>query len=121
MAKGISLHIGLNNVDPAHYQGWDGQLTACEFDAHDMEAIAKKQGFGKRTRLLSAQGTAEVVIAAISDAARQLAAGAFFLLTYSGHGGQVPDTNHDEDMNDRQDETWVLYDRELIDDELFAL
>ncbi|HEY9770382.1 MAG TPA: hypothetical protein V6C71_18145 [Coleofasciculaceae cyanobacterium] len=24
--KGISLHIGLNQVDPAHYQGWDGKL-----------------------------------------------------------------------------------------------
>ena len=32
-ARGISLHIGLNAVDPAQYEGWDGALTACEFDA----------------------------------------------------------------------------------------
>jgi hypothetical protein len=37
MARGISLHIGLNRVDPDHYDGWDGALTACEFDAEDME------------------------------------------------------------------------------------
>jgi hypothetical protein len=42
-----------------------------------------------------------------------------FLLTYSGHGGQVPDTNGDEP--DRKDETWVLYDGELVDDELHEL
>jgi hypothetical protein len=28
MPIGASLHIGLNAVDPKHYSGWDGQLTA---------------------------------------------------------------------------------------------
>ena len=51
MARGISLHIGLNRVDPAHYQGWDGALTACEFDANDMRAIAVSQGFEPRSLL----------------------------------------------------------------------
>ena len=45
MAQGISVHIGLNRVDPAQYEGWDGQLAACEADAKDMEALAKAQGF----------------------------------------------------------------------------
>ena len=45
MPKGISIHIGLNSVDPAHYEGWDGALAACEADAKDMYALAKKQGF----------------------------------------------------------------------------
>ena len=26
MATGLSLHIGLNGVDPKHYAGWDGEL-----------------------------------------------------------------------------------------------
>jgi hypothetical protein len=39
MARGVSLHIGLNRVDPAHYDGWDGTLNACEFDANAMRAI----------------------------------------------------------------------------------
>ena len=38
MGRGMSLHIGLNSVDPEHYQ-WDGALAACEFDATDMEAL----------------------------------------------------------------------------------
>ena len=119
MAKGISLHIGLNHVDPAHYQGWEGPLKGCEQDAHDMEAIADRQGF-TTTLLLNEQATADIVKVAISTAAGQLKSGDIFLFTYSGHGGQVPDGNGDE-TEDNFDETWVLYDRELVDDELYAL
>ena len=45
MVKGIALTIGLNFVDPSHYAGWDGQLSACEYDAEDMTDIAKSKGF----------------------------------------------------------------------------
>jgi hypothetical protein len=60
------------------------------------------------------------VAAGIECAAQELAAGDLFLLTYWGHGGQVPDRN-DELESDRADETWLLYNRQLVDDELFAL
>ena len=43
-AKAIALHLGLNAVDPNAYGGWDGPLAACEFDAHDMAAIAASKG-----------------------------------------------------------------------------
>jgi hypothetical protein len=116
--RALSLHIGLNNVDPSHYGGWNGQLAACVFDANDMTALAKSQGF-KPTTLLNGQATSNAVGGAISAAASRLKTGDIFLLTYSGHGGQVPDTNGDEE--DKFDETWVLYDRQLVDDELYAL
>ena len=119
MARGISLHIGLNQVDPAHYDGWDGALNACEFDANDMQAIAESRGF-ETTKLLTAEATADAVIAAIERAAGELAQGDLFLCSYSGHGGQVPDRNG-EDEEDRSDETWLAYDRQIIDDELYAL
>jgi metacaspase-1 len=119
MALGISLHIGLNRVDPAHYQGWDGELTACEFDANDMRAIAEGQGFEPRS-LLTKEATSDAVLAAIERAAGELDRGDLFLCTYSGHGGQVPDRNG-EGEEDRSDETWVAYDRQIVDDELYAL
>src|SRR5215831_2039062 len=119
MAKGISLHIGLNRVDPAHYEGWDGTLNACEADAHDMQALAKANKFKAMPLLLTERATTKAVSLAIKKAARNLAKGDIFLLTYSGHGGQVRDTNGDEP--DRMDETWVLFDRQLVDDELYAL
>ena len=50
MTKGLSIHIGLNSVDPNHYKDqngnpWPGHLVACESDARAMQAIADKQGF----------------------------------------------------------------------------
>ncbi|MCH5597326.1 caspase family protein [Niabella ginsengisoli] len=39
-----------------------------------------------------------------------------FFISYSGHGAYVPDKNKDE--IDGKDETWCLYDRMILDDEL---
>lgn len=120
MARGISIHVGLNRVDPRHYQGWSGDLAACEFDAQDVEVIAKEQGFTSKL-FLTEQATAQNIIGAIAQATDELRRGDLFWLTYSGHGGQVPDINGLEDEDDELDETWCLYDRQLIDDELYAL
>ncbi|WP_447728306.1 caspase family protein [Sphingomonas koreensis] len=115
MAKGISLHIGLNRIDPAHYAGWSGPLIACEADAQDMQLIARSQGFSSST-LLTAGATRKAVLDGIAGAADSLANGDTFLLTMAAHGSQVPDLNGDE--ADIHDETWCLYDGQLIDDEL---
>ena len=109
----------MNKVDPAHYDGWDGALTACEFDANDMQSIAAARGFEPKI-LLTQDAKSEAVVKAIEDAAGELEAGDVFLLTYSGHGGQVPDA-HGGDEEDRSDETWLLFDRQLVDDELYGL
>ena len=115
-AKAISLHLGLNGVSAAAYSGWGGPLAACEFDANDMAAIAKAKGM-KSTVLLTKKATRAQLLAGMRAAAKALKSGDLFFMTYSGHGGQVPDTNGDEP--DGQDETWCLYDGQLIDDELY--
>jgi hypothetical protein len=112
----LSLHIGLNEVSASAYAGWTGPLAACEFDAHDMEAIAKAKGM-KPTKLLTKKGTRANVLGAIRKAAKALGAGDLFFISYSGHGGQVPDVSGEE--ADKQDETWCLFDGQLIDDELY--
>jgi hypothetical protein len=119
MATRRSIHIGLNSVDPDHYDGWVGTLMACEFDAEDMQKLAESRGF-QPTKLLTQQAKADAVVAEIDKAANELSDGDFLFLTYSGHGGQVPDKNAEEEP-DRSDETWCLYDRQLVDDELYAL
>jgi len=116
--KGISLHVGLNRVDPVHYAGWKGELAGCENDARDMETIAKAQGFVTQS-LLTKGATSTAFLDAIENGAKELVEDDFFLLTYSGHGGQINDVNNDEP--DGLDETWALYDRELVDDELYAM
>jgi hypothetical protein len=112
-AKALSLHLGLNSVSPAAYDGWDGPLAACEFDAHDMAALAKTKGMTP-TVLLTKKATRAALLAAMRKAAKALKAGDLFFMSYSGHGGQMPDTNGDEP--DKKDETWCLFDGQLIDD-----
>ena len=114
--RALSIHVGLNAVSPAHYEGWSGELAACEFDAKDMAAIAKAARM-KPTILLTKNATRRKVLAAIRAAAKQLKSGDLLFLTYSGHGGQVPDVTGEED--DKLDETWCFFDAQLIDDELF--
>jgi hypothetical protein len=121
-AKGVSLHLGLNLVDPEHYEGWDGPLAACELDANDMATLAKSRGMAP-TVLLTAQAKRERVLKGIRAAAKKLKKGDLFFLTFSGHGGQVSDVSGDEEdmagLGDKKDETWCLFDGQLIDDELY--
>lgn len=100
-ANARSLHIGLNLVSAAAYEGWTGPLAACEFDANDMAAIAKTKGMTS-TVLLTKKATRAAVLASMRAAARALKAGDLFFLSYSGHGGQVKDANGDEP--DKKDE-----------------
>lgn len=118
MVKGISINIGINSVDPVHYQGWDGKLTACENDAKSMQDIAIKQGF-QTNLLLTKKATADAILQAIAKAANDLDTNDFLFLTASLHGGQLIDDDSDEE--DGQDETWCAYDREILDDELAVL
>lgn len=123
VAKGYSLHIGLNSVNPDDYEGWDGALTACEFDARDMAELARAVGYEPKL-MLTTDATRKAVIAAIRAAAKKMKSGDIFLMSYSGHGGQVPDYSGDEAMDeasDLVDETLCLYDGQVIDDELYAL
>lgn len=114
--KGYSLHIGLNSVNPANYGGWSGPLKACEADANDMQHIASSMGYVKITKLLTAQATRNAVINTLNTYASKLIAGDILFISYSGHGGQVPDYSGDE--ADNMDETWCLYDGQITDDEL---
>lgn len=115
--QALSLHIGINEVSAAHYEGWTGPLAACEFDAHDMAAIAASTGM-KSTLLITKKATRANLLAALNKAAKALVAGDFFFMSFSGHGGQVPDVSGEE-KDDKQDETWCLFDGQLIDDELY--
>jgi lysophospholipase L1-like esterase len=116
--RGYSLHIGLNAVDPGHYGG-PQTLYGCHNDAQAMAAIARECGYDVMGVLLDKAGTVKAVQTAIRKAAKELAAGDIFLITYAGHGASVPDYSGDE-RDDGRDETWCLFDRQLLDDELYA-
>ena len=119
-SQGYSLHIGLNRVDQNHYLGLE-ELRSAVNDAQDMQKLAEKIFRFDHTELIAdEQATAGKVLEALGRYARLLQPGGLFLLTYSGHGGTVEDPFFMKKKGDEaEDETWCLYDRQLIDDELY--
>ncbi|MCC6373080.1 MAG: caspase family protein [Bacteroidia bacterium] len=116
MAKGLSLNIGLNELKKGFYES-RGALPSPENDARAMAALALMEGYNAPMLLLTQNATKHNLIEHLNFCAKELEAGDTFLLSYSGHGGQVMDTNGDE--TDGKDETWCLFDEHLIDDELY--
>lgn len=115
MAYAISIHIGLNKIDAKHY-GSDGALKGCINDANAMHTIAKTKGYDESYVFIDKDGTYKKVVTQFKKAARKLKKGDFLFISYAGHGSSVWDNNNDE--ADGKDETWCLYDRMILDDEL---
>lgn len=114
----LSIHIAVNSGDPAHYLGLQ-PLSYAENDAHAMQRLAAKEGYDTRI-LLGTAATTCAVSNAISEAARKVGSDGILLITYSGHGSEVRDQ---PSAHERKgwDQSWCLYNRMLIDDELFHL
>jgi hypothetical protein len=112
MAKGISIHVGINRVASELFPSAQA-LQGCENDAKDMFELAQSRGFIAE-KILGESAKFEIVQTAILNAAQQLQAGDVFLFTFAGHGSRRSDVSGDE--ADFQDETILLFDRILIDD-----
>lgn len=115
MARGTSIHIGVNH--PA--SGKECRLSLSEENAWRMAGLAHQAGYGATHVLRGAAATRSTVRHTLSVAATALVPGQTLLVSFSGHGSRVPDTNGDE--WDKSDETWCLHDADLIDDELVAI
>lgn len=111
----ISIHFGLNRLDPAAYGGWDGALAGCRNDATRLAGLASQRGFDAEV-FLDASATRCALRTELEEAADTLERGDTFLFTYAGHGGQVPCSADVE--TDGTDETFCLYDGELLDNHL---
>lgn len=115
-----SLHLGLNNLDPAHYPKVP-VLRAAVNDASDWVRMAKDVfGYRRHEILTDAQATAEALLTRLDTLADELHAGDALLLTYSGHGGQIEDALSRTPGDEDKDETWCLYNRQVLDDELYT-
>lgn len=112
------MHIGVNHVDQNHYGGLSN-LKAAVNDAETMQAFAVKFGYERRHVLRNEEATSHAVLTTLGEWSKELNAGDILMLSYSGHGGQIDDPQFHTPDDNGPDETWCLYDRQLIDDELF--
>lgn len=115
MSKGISLHIGVSKLKIGIYEK-EAALSSPVNDAKAMAAIAKHEGYESIHLLVNENATLKNVLSYFDSCIEQLNTGDTFLLTFSGHGGQIDDKNNDE--SDGKDEVWCLYDTCLVDDTL---
>jgi Caspase domain/Putative peptidoglycan binding domain len=116
---GVSLHVGVNTLDSAHYGDEVAALVSCVNDAKAMLKLAERLGYTGSV-VADEDATVANVTASIRAATQILFAGDAFLFSFSGHGGQIPNTSEDDEP-DGMDETLCLYDRMLVDDELHLL
>jgi len=119
MAKGISIHVGVN-VPPADLALQP--LGGCVNDATEMQKLALARGFtglagGEPLLILDADATHESVIAKLKLAAEALDSGDIFLFTFAGHGTRRPGSLF-EGSSDGRDETLVMSDKFVIDNVL---
>jgi len=116
---GHGITIGLNQVDAAHYSTWPGILRAAEADADSFEQLLVRSGFAMQPALRRKKATRAAVTESIKRLAAAAAPGDLVCVYYAGHGGSVFDSSRDE-MHGR-DQTWCLYDGQLVDDEIYNL
>ena len=116
MKKGISIHIGLEYFNPKEYEGQRGVLPTCKQDMLEMQKIAKNQKFTSSQLLLNEKATRDNVVSVITLASQELHKGDMLFISYSGHGTYFEDKTKGRD--EKEDESWCLYDGFLLDDEL---
>ncbi|HEU4403815.1 MAG TPA: caspase family protein [Polyangiaceae bacterium] len=120
--RGLALCIGLDALDPGRYtrngRPWEGTTESAERDARAMARLAEEQGFDA-TLLLGDGATRADVLARVRADVASLDDGDFYLLTFSGHGVRVNRAAGARWDPDGKDEAWCLFDRHLIDDDLY--
>ncbi len=113
--KIYSLNIGVSVTDNNHYQNALVPLPCCTSDANYMNGLSSILGHDKSMLLVNEKATFENVKNGILSYSKEAKKGDLVIITYSGHGSTIIDTNGDEE--DGEDQTWCLYDRQIIDDE----
>ena len=117
MPSKLALCIGIND-----YPGADSDLHGCVNDAHDWSTALSGCGFACQL-LLDADATGDRIRSALADLAVSAQRGDVVVVTFSGHGSFVPDTDGDE--ADAVDECWCPHDvvanGPITDDQLHAI
>ena len=118
MNRAVSIHLGVSQPLDRRRERVDRSDTA----AWQMAELACQAGYDSVLVLRGQEATLDAVHTALTRLSRTLEQGDVLLVTYSGHGGQVRDKMDDAEDRDPDgfDETWCLYDGDLVDDRLSA-
>jgi len=109
-----ALCVGIND-----YPGTANDLRGCVNDALEWSDLLKNTYGYAVTMLLNADASPQNFTKALKKLVANAVDGSHTVITYSGHGTNVADTNGDEP--DGRDEAICLYGGNLIDDDIRAI
>lgn len=111
--KKIALCCGIND-----YQGSQNDLRGCINDAKEWAKLLSNH-YGFTVNILTdSQCTKNNIKDYIDNICKELSSNDLLVITYSGHGTRVKDSDGDE--SDGMDEAICLYDGNVIDDDICA-
>ncbi|WP_420130135.1 caspase family protein [Longimicrobium sp.] len=113
MSRAVSIHIGVN-APRGRMLGHP--LRYSENIAWRMAGLAEKAGYESLLVLRGTEATRRAVHDALTAAAGSMTQGDILLVSFAGHGCLEADVNADDGHG--WDETWCLYDGEILDDQL---
>jgi hypothetical protein len=116
MSDAVSIHIGVNAPRAGSAYDSRARLGDSETAAWRMAELASQAGYDSMLVLRGRTATLGTVNASLWNVSQLLAEGDTLLVTFSGHGGQVPDRDGEDPLG--SDESWSLHDGELLDDQL---
>ena len=115
MSTNISIHIAAGTLaDPA--SPLNAYASNCRHNANRLANLALSRQFTPIT-FFDAEATRSNLLTELDKLHSTMSRGDSLILTFSGHGERVVDTDQDE--CDPYDEAWVMYDAYLLDDELW--
>lgn len=83
MPKTFYLHIGLNQVNPQHYNSWDGKLNYAQADALAMHEIASQLDFDEiAPPLLAKNATRQNILRGIQRFAKRAKLGDLVFISF---------------------------------------
>lgn len=115
--KIYSLSIGVAYTDENHYGTDLTQLPCCMNDARYVHRFSELFNYDESNLLLNEQATVASVKQEITRYSKLAEKDDLVIIYYSGHGGRIIDMNFDEPIEEGLDQTFCLYDRQIIDDE----
>ncbi len=123
---GYSLHLGVDEPDLAHYgDGRVKPLLGAQADAQAWALFALSRGF-EPLLLVGCDATISAVQRWVTTTVREQGL-THVLVTWAGHGARIAmtQTELEDDISEGDTEgtheTWVLWDRMLLDDEVATL
>lgn len=113
--RGVSIHIGVDFPTEMSLMPFSHN----EENAWKMAELATQAGYQAVSVLRGREATRETVARVLASTIRDLKPGDTLFVSFSGPGFRMADL--DEDEKSKWDESWCLYDDNLLDDELTEL